>query len=263
MKFLRFIDNGIIKKGFYDGKNIIELENSFDILNPEKDGSFNIENISTYFKKSYSFDELVLAAPSNPSKIICIGLNYYDHAKELDMDIPKEPKLFIKPSTSIISHEDSIKYPKMSNKVDYEGELAIVITKDCKNISSKNAEDYIAGYTCLNDVTARDLQEIDGQWTRAKSFDTFCPIGPFIEKELDPMNQKIVVSVNGEIKQISNTRHMIFNPYELIEFISSIMTLNKGDIIATGTPFGVGELKIGDCVEVSIEDIGALRNYVV
>ncbi|MGL4670235.1 MAG: fumarylacetoacetate hydrolase family protein [Methanobacteriaceae archaeon] len=261
MKFLRFIDNGIMKNGYYDGEKVIELENSFDILNPDKNG--NIENISTYFKKSYSFDDLVLTTPSNPSKIVCVGLNYKNHCKELNMDIPHEPKLFIKPSTTVIGHEHDIEYPKMTNKVDYEGELAILISKDCKNVLEKDVDEFIAGYTCLNDVTARDLQEIDGQWTRAKSFDTFCPIGPFIEKELTPMNQKITLSVNGDIKQNSNTKNMIFNPSELIEFVSSIMTLNKGDIIATGTPSRVGELKIGDCVEVSIEDIGNLRNYVV
>ncbi|MGL6298222.1 MAG: fumarylacetoacetate hydrolase family protein [Methanobacteriaceae archaeon] len=261
MKFLRFIDNGIIKKGFYDGEKVVELENSFDILNPNENGS--IETIDSYFKKSYSLEELVLTSPSSPSKIVCIGLNYTDHAKELNMKITDEPKLFIKPSTSIIGHEDDIEYPEMSDRVDYEGELAVVIGKKCKDVPAEGAKEFIGGYTCLNDITARDLQEIDVQWTRAKSFDTFCPIGPFIERELDPKNQNIVLSVNGEIKQNSNTKNMIFNVFELIEFVSSIMTLNKGDIIATGTPYGVGELKVGDCVEVSIEDIGTLRNYVV
>ncbi|WP_048055496.1 fumarylacetoacetate hydrolase family protein [Methanotorris igneus] len=197
-----------------------------------------------------------------PTKIICVGLNYIDHAKELNMEIPEEPIIFMKPPSSIIYHEDTIIRPKISKRVDYEVELAVVIGKKGKNIKKNEADNYILGYTILNDVTARDLQAKDGQWTRAKSFDTFCPIGPRIVKDIDPMNLNIECRVNGEIKQKSNTKNMIFDVYELIEFVSSIMTLYPGDIISTGTPPGVGELKKGDVVECEIEGIGVLRNYV-
>jgi len=193
-----------------------------------------------------------------PTKIICVGLNYIDHAKELNMEIPEYPIIFLKPTSAIIYNEDY----RISKRVDYEVELAIVIGKKCKNIKKDEANDYIMGYTILNDVTARDLQQKDGQWTRAKSFDTFCPIGPRIVKDIDPMNLNIECRVNGEIKQKSNTKNMIFDVYELVEFVASIMTLYPGDIISTGTPPGVGELKAGDVVECEIEGIGILRNYV-
>ena len=198
----------------------------------------------------------------NPTKIICVGLNYIDHAKELNMEIPEYPIIFLKPTSAIIYNEDYIIKPKISKRVDYEVELAIVIGKKCRNVKKDEADDYIMGYTILNDVTARDLQQKDGQWTRAKSFDTFCPIGPRIVKDIDPMNLDIECRVNGEIKHKSNTKNMIFDVYELVEFVSSIMTLYPGDIISTGTPPGVGELKAGDVVECEIEGIGILRNYV-
>ncbi len=197
-----------------------------------------------------------------PTKIVCVGLNYIDHAKELNMKIPEEPIIFLKPTSSIIYPEDSIILPKVSKRVDYEVELAVVIKEKCKNISKNEAKDIILGYTILNDVTARDLQQKDGQWTRAKSFDTFCPIGPIVKPLNNPNNLKIECIVNGKIKQSSNTKNMIFDVYELIEFISSIMTLYPNDIIATGTPPGVGPLKDGDVVECYIENIGYLKNYV-
>ncbi|WP_456419915.1 fumarylacetoacetate hydrolase family protein [Methanocaldococcus infernus] len=197
-----------------------------------------------------------------PTKIVCVGLNYIDHAKELNMEIPDEPVIFLKPTSSIIYHEDSIIIPKCSKRVDYEVELAYIIKKKAKDVKKEEAEDYILGYTILNDVTARDLQKKDGQWTRAKSFDTFCPIGPKIVDNIEPMNLKIECRVNGEVKQRSNTKNMIFDVYELLEFISSIMTLYPGDIISTGTPPGVGPLKRGDVVECEIEKIGILRNFV-
>jgi 2-keto-4-pentenoate hydratase/2-oxohepta-3-ene-1,7-dioic acid hydratase in catechol pathway len=178
------------------------------------------------------------------------------------MEIPDEPIIFIKPPTSVIGHLDKIIYPDCSNQVDYEAELGIIISKETRNVKEQNAEDFIGGYTILNDVTARDLQRKDIQWTRAKSFDTFCPIGPRIETELDPMNQNISLKLNGEIKQNSNTENMIFDVYELVEFISNIMTLNPGDVIATGTPPGVGPMNVGDTVEVELGGIGVLKNYV-
>ncbi|MBA2859057.1 2-keto-4-pentenoate hydratase/2-oxohepta-3-ene-1,7-dioic acid hydratase in catechol pathway [Methanococcus maripaludis] len=197
-----------------------------------------------------------------PSKIVCAGLNYKDHAEELKMKLPKEPVIFLKPTSSIIYNEESIKIPKASERVDYEAELAIVIGKTCKSVKKEDAKNYIKGFTILNDVTARDLQEKDGQWTRAKSFDTFCPVGPKIVSGIDANNLKIQLRVNGKIKQDSNTNNMIFSVEELVEFVSSIMTLYPDDIISTGTPPGIGKLEKGDIVEIEIENIGILKNFV-
>lgn len=199
----------------------------------------------------------------NPTKVVCVGLNYRDHAEELNMDIPEEPIIFLKPTSSIIYHEDKIVLPKQSKRVDHEVELAVVIGRKCKDVKKEDALDYIMGYTILNDVTARDIQKKDGQWTRAKSFDTFCPIGPRIVKDIDPGNLDIQLRINGEVRQKSNTKNMIFSVEELIEFISEVMTLYPHDIISTGTPPGVGMLRRGDVVECEIEGIGILRNYVV
>jgi 2-keto-4-pentenoate hydratase/2-oxohepta-3-ene-1,7-dioic acid hydratase in catechol pathway len=199
----------------------------------------------------------------HPSKIIAIGLNYYDHAKELKMSIPNYPLIFMKPPTSVIQHGGSIIYPPQSKEVHYEGELAVIIKDRIKNISVQAAASHIAGYTCANDITARDLQREDGQWTRAKSFDTFCPIGPRMITNLDPTNLDICTRVNGEEKQLSNTQNMIFNVFELVSFVSGIMTLLPGDVIITGTPPGVGPIEAGDTVEVEIEGIGILRNTIV
>ncbi len=215
--------------------------------------------------KTYEMEELEVLPPSNPSKIVCVGLNYHDHAAEVGMNVPDEPVLFMKPPSAIIGQGGKIIYPRSSQRVDYEAELAVIIGKRCKNIDYDRACDVIAGFTCFNDVTARDLQSRDGQWTRAKSFDTFAPVGPFIipVSDFDPDNAYIKARVNGETKQDSNTSNLIFDVPYLIEFISGIMTLEVGDIIATGTPPGVGELNPGDTVEVEIEGIGTLRNEVV
>jgi len=198
----------------------------------------------------------------HPTKIIAIGLNYLDHAKELNMEIPEYPLIFMKPPTAVIEDGETIVYPPQTKELHYEGELGIVIGKYARNVSVEEAKDYIAGYTCANDVTARDLQRLDGQWTRSKSFDTFCPLGPRIAKNIDPTNLTIATRVNGVIKQNSNTNQMIFNAFKLVSFISAIMTLLPGDVISTGTPPGVGELRVGDVVEVEIEGIGILRNTV-
>ncbi len=209
-------------------------------------------------------NDLQLLPPVLPSKIICIGLNYVDHAKELGLKIPDEPVFFFKPPSAVIGHLGNIVYPEMSKQVDYEGELAIIIGKRCRNVRREDAGSVILGYTCLNDVTARDLQKKDVQWTRSKSFDTFAPVGPFIaDPDLDPSNLSIRTRVNGKLCQDSNTANLIFNVQLLIEFISGIMTLEKGDIISTGTPPGVGELFVGDEVEVEIENVGLLKNTVV
>lgn len=188
-----------------------------------------------------------------PSKIICVGLNYTDHAKELNMPIPEHPLLFMKPPSALISNGDSIIYPAQTKNLHYEAELAIVM-RDQKNI---------LGFTCANDVTARDLQKLDGQWTRAKSFDTFCPVGPKVVSDINPDNLDIKLYLNGELKQSSNTSNMIFKVDYLVSFISSVMTLEPGDIILTGTPPEVGPMKVGDVVEVEISGIGKLKNTVV
>ncbi|OGC21337.1 hypothetical protein A2291_07545 [candidate division WOR-1 bacterium RIFOXYB2_FULL_42_35] len=198
-----------------------------------------------------------------PTKIICVGLNYTDHAKELGMPIPSEPIIFMKGINALIFNNDSILYPPQTKNLHYEAELAIVIKDRCKNVPREEANKHIAGFTCANDVTARDLQEKDGQWTRAKSFDTFCPVGPQIVKGLDPNNLIIRCYLNGELKQSSNTTKMIFKVDEIVAFVSSIMTLEAEDIILTGTPPGVGPMKVGDVVEVEIEGIGTLRNKIL
>ncbi len=213
-------------------------------------------------KKKYSIKNVKILSPCLPGKIVAVGLNYIDHAKELGMKIPAEPVLFMKPSTSVIGPDDNIIYPKMSRRVDYEAELAVIIKDKTKNIQPEEAHTHIFGYTCLNDVTARDLQKKDGQWTRAKSFDTFCPIGPYIVTDINPDNLKIALFLNGQLKQSSSTSNLIFNVQKLVSFISKVMTLFPGDIIATGTPSGIGPLKCEDKVEVVIEKVGRLRNFV-
>ncbi len=210
-----------------------------------------------------SLSKVKLLSPVNPSKIVAVGLNYVDHAKELKMEIPDEPVIFLKPPTSVIGPEEEIIYPSQSCQVDYEAELALIIGREGRFISESQAPEYIFGYTCSNDITARDLQRKDTQWTRAKSFDTFAPLGPWIVTDLDPSNLNIELYLNGELKQSSNSRNMIFRPYQLVSFISQIMTLKPGDVIMTGTPPGVGSLNPGDVVEVKIEKIGVLKNRIV
>jgi 2-keto-4-pentenoate hydratase/2-oxohepta-3-ene-1,7-dioic acid hydratase in catechol pathway len=197
-----------------------------------------------------------------PTKVVLVGLNYKDHARELQMPLPDEPILFLKPPTALIGPEDYIVYPAQTKRVDYEAELAVVMKAECKNVEPGEVMDFIEGYTCLNDVTARDLQRKDVQWTRAKSFDTFCPVGPRIVTDIDPNNVKIQSYLNGELRQDSNTSNFIFNVEELVSFTSKVMTLQQGDIIATGTPSGIGAMQRGDTVEIKIEGIGTLRNYV-
>ena len=213
--------------------------------------------------KEYAMDKVTVLPPCKPTKIVCIGLNYKDHAKEMSLQIPDEPVLFLKPSSSILNHDGEIVYPKQSHQVDYEAELGIVIGKRARHIKAEHANQYIQGYTCFNDVTARDLQKKDGQWTRAKSFDTFAPVGPFIVTDIDPKKLKIESKLNGKVMQSSNTDNMIFDPFELVEFISGIMTLEHGDIIATGTPAGVGPMNKGDIIEIEIGQVGTLRNKVI
>ncbi|KAF5433890.1 2-keto-4-pentenoate hydratase/2-oxohepta-3-ene-1,7-dioic acid hydratase [Candidatus Methanophagaceae archaeon] len=198
----------------------------------------------------------------SPTKIVLVGLNYRDHAKELEMPLPAEPILFMKPVTALIGPEESIRYPPQATRVDYEAELAVIIKDTCKDLAPEDVRAHVDGFTCLNDVTARDIQKRDGQWTRAKSFDSFCPIGPKVVADVDPNNLKIQSFLNGKLRQDSNTANFVFTVEELVSFISHVMTLMPGDIIATGTPGGIGAMDRGDTIEIRIEGIGTLRNYV-
>jgi 2-keto-4-pentenoate hydratase/2-oxohepta-3-ene-1,7-dioic acid hydratase in catechol pathway len=205
-----------------------------------------------------------LTAPTLPSKVVAIGRNYAEHARELGNEVPAEPIIFLKPSTSVIGPQEAIVYPdELSERVDHEGELAIVIGRLCRDVPAARAADVILGYTCANDVTARDLQKKDGQWSRAKGFDTFCPLGPWIETEVDPADLAISATVNGEVRQSSRTKLLLHHVPYLIEYVTKVMTLLPGDVILTGTPEGVGPMRIGDEVSVTIESIGTLTNRVV
>jgi len=208
------------------------------------------------------FASVKLVAPCEPSKILCVGRNYVEHAKELGNEVPKVPLIFMKPPSSIISNGDSIILPPQSTQVEHEAELVVVIGKPAKNVTAEQAREYIFGYTVGNDVTARDLQKTDGQWTRAKGFDTFCSFGPWIDTEFDPSDAVVTCRVNGQMRQMASTRDMVFNVGTLIAYISSVMTLMPGDLIFTGTPAGVGELRNGDEVVVEIEGLGVLKNPV-
>lgn len=250
MKYLRF---------FADGQN------RWGIL---PDGEVVEEISGPYFEKyrktgkTWKLGSVKLLAPTSPSKIVAVGLNYADHARELNIPPPPEPVIFLKPSTSVIGPEDYILCPEMSRRVDYEAELAIVIGKRARHLKPEQVQDHIFGLTCFNDVTARDLQQSDGQWTRAKSFDTFSPIGPWIADGLDPNNLRIELFHNGVRKQSSHTSQFLYPAEKLVSFISEIMTLLPGDVITTGTPVGIGPVQPGDRLEVTIEGIGTLRNYV-
>lgn len=207
-------------------------------------------------------ENATLLPPVVPSKIVCVGRNYADHAKELGNDAPSEPIIFLKPPSALLAPGGTIVRPPQSQLVHHEAELAIVIGREAKNVKANAWRDYVRGFTCANDVTARDLQRKDVQFTRGKSFDTFCPLGPHIETDLDPSDLRVIARVNGEVKQDGRTSQMIFSCAVMIEFISGIMTLVPGDVILTGTPAGVGSLESGDSVEIEIEGIGVLRNAV-
>ena len=213
--------------------------------------------------KELAISDVEVLVPCEPTKIIGVGLNYYDHAEELGMCIPEEPIIFLKPTSALLPHEKPIIHPKISKRVDYEAELAVVISERCRNVSERYAEDFILGYTCANDVTARDIQKKDVQWTRSKSFDTFAPIGPFLQDLSSEPRVFVSCKLNGKVVQKGNTKNMIFGVHELIKFISHVMTLERGDVILTGTPAGVGKMNRGDVVEVEIENIGTLRNPVI
>ncbi|HAW60212.1 MAG TPA: hypothetical protein DCW86_01915 [Actinobacteria bacterium] len=249
MRIVRFLSDSAALCGVVEGETI-------RVMRGNPFGDFAIGG------GEFSLNEVKLLPPVSPSKIIAVGLNYIDHAHELKMPVPDEPILFMKPSTSLLGPDGEIVYPKMAGQVDYEAELGVVIKDKIKDISVEDAQRHILGYTCANDVTARDLQRKDVQWTRAKSFDTFSPIGPWIETEIDPADLHIELLLNGEVKQSSSTSNMIFSVQELVSFVSKVMTLLPGDVIMTGTPPGIGSMQVGDIVEVCIEGIGVLRNPV-
>lgn len=249
MKWVRYQYKDSMSYGFIEGRFVTPVKGSYygryEAAGPEVE-----------------LDKVCLLPPCEPTKVVCIGLNYLDHATEMGMKLPEEPLIFLKPATTVIGSDWDIEYPALSRDVHYEGELAVVIKKTAKNVKAADAAEYILGYTCGNDVTARDLQKKDKQWTRGKSFDTFCPLGPYIDTGFDPAGAFIKTFLNGDIKQDSNIDQLIFKVPELVEFISSVMTLLPGDVILTGTSSGVGPMKKGDVVEVEIEGLGRLRNRI-
>lgn len=214
--------------------------------------------------RTWPLNEVKFLPPSLPTKIVCVGRNYLEHANELGNEVPPEPLIFLKPPSAIIAPEEPIVMPAISKRVDYEGEIAVIIARTCAHLGPQDdVRPYIAGFTCLNDVTARDLQKSDGQWTRGKGFDTFCPFGPVLETELDLGAATVETFVNGVRKQSGRAGEMMFSVDVIIRWISRMMTLQPGDVVATGTPSGVGPLQQGDVVEVVVGGVGTLRNPVV
>ena len=250
MRFVRFQHNGDSPR--------------FGWLHEDQVGEIQGDLFGSYRRKKTTIPlkDVRLLAPTVPSKIVCVGRNYVDHAKELGNEVPKVPLIFLKAPSSVIADGEAVLLPPQSTQVEHEGELVAVIGKRGRNVTAESAKEYILGYTIGNDVTARDLQKTDGQWTRAKGFDTFCPFGPWIDTDFDPSDALITCRVNGQMRQLSSTRDMIFNIGVMIAYISSVMTLEPGDLVFTGTPAGVGALKPGDVVEVEIDGLGVLKNPV-
>lgn len=251
MKYVKANWNGRTINGFIQGDEIHVLTSDV-ITNPE----------AAPTGERVKLGDVKLLAPCAPTKVVAIGINYRDHAGEMGHDLPEDPVIFLKPATSVIGPEDAIVYPRQSERLDYEAECAVVIGKLCKDVPAADAARYIFGYTCCNDVTARDLQKKDGQWTRGKGFDTFCPLGPWIETELDCANADVESRLNGAVKQRSNTKYLINPIYKLVEFVSAVMTLLPGDVITTGTPSGIGPMQQGDVIEIEVGGIGTLKNVV-
>ena len=257
MRIVRFINKGKIKYGRLVDRVIHGFQGGLFTHLRGSDSPF-IPDGSTC-----QLDDVRLLAPCLPTKIVCIGLNYRDHAEETELNIPAKPLIFLKPSTAVIGPDDRIILPRTSRRVDYEGELGVVIGRKAKDVPEEKAGAYILGYTCFNDVSERYDQKEDGQWTRAKGYDTFAPLGPCIETEIAPDDLRLETYLNGELCQSANTSELIFGVSRLISFVSNVMTLLPGDVIATGTPSGIGRMNPGDVVEVRIENIGTLRNFVV
>jgi len=250
MRVVRFLAHEEARYGVLDAQDEIQSLKGGPFDHPDYDG------------ERFRLPEVELLAPCEPSKVVGIGLNYRDHAAEVGLELPEDPMLFLMPDTAVIGPGRTIRLPEMSQWVDYEGELAIVIGRPAFRIERAAAADYIFGYTCFNDVTARDLQIKDVQFTRSKGFDTFAPLGPWIVTDIDPCSLDIETYVNGERKQCSNTRQLLFDPFQLVHFVSWVMTLYPGDVIASGTPAGIGPLQAGDRVEIRIQGIGSLTNEV-
>ena len=263
MKYCRFQLNGQASYGLVESvagrETIVRI-----LLTPPEDADGDMESLRTRKIEQIPLDEATLLPPVRPSKIVCIGRNYRAHAAELGHEIPQEPLLFLKATSALLSPGAVIRRPKISERVDYEGELGVVIGKTCHQpAADEDIRQYILGYTCVNDVTARDLQNKDGQWSRAKGFDTFCPVGPVVVQDIDPWaGVEVETRVNGSVRQKGNTRDLLFPLDVVIRHIAQAMTLFPGDLIPSGTPEGVGPLVAGDVVEVSVEGIGTLRNSV-
>lgn len=263
MKYCRFHWNGEAHYGLVESMggrdSIVRL-----LLTPPEEADGDMESLRTRKIEPVLLDGAALLPPVRPSKIVCMGRNYREHAVELGHEVPKEPLIFLKATSALLSPGATIRRPKLSQRVDYEGELGVVIGKTCyQPAADADIRQYILGYTCVNDVTARDLQNTDGQWSRSKGFDTFCPVGPVVTDEIDPWaGIGVETRVNGSVKQQGNTRDFIFSLDTIIRYIAQAMTLYPGDLIPTGTPSGVGPLVAGDVVEVSVEGIGTLRNPV-
>jgi 2-keto-4-pentenoate hydratase/2-oxohepta-3-ene-1,7-dioic acid hydratase in catechol pathway len=257
LRIVRFAVRGKAKYGIVEDNTIRSLRGSAF-------ARFHGPGSSVVFDgNSYELGEVRLLAPCRPSKIVGLGLNYRSHAEETNLSIPTIPLIFLKPSTAAIGPGDEIILPRDSRRVDYEGELGVVMGRRAKDVSEDKAKDYVLGYTCVNDVSERYMQRQDGQWTRAKGFDTFAPIGPWIETEVSPDNLKIETYLNNELRQSAYTNDLIFGVSELVSFISGVMTLLPGDVITTGTPSGIGRMSSGDTIEIRIDKIGTLRNFVV
>lgn len=250
MKFVRFRAGGMARYGILEDERVTEIQGS-------------IYGRYRRTRRTYALGRVRLLPPCEPTKILAFGLTYREHAAEFGLPVPEEPILFMKPLTALIGAGDKIVYPAISQRVDYEAEMAVVMKRKGRNIPRDRALRYVLGYTCHNDVTARDLQKKDGQWTRGKSFDTFAPLGPCIATGLDPHRLLIQARVNGQVRQSFNTDQLIFDVPTLVAFVSQVMTLFPGDVIVTGTPPGVGPVQRGDVVEVEIEGIGILRNTVI
>ena len=256
MRIVRFVALDKVRYGILGGDTVHGLRGGpFTHFKPSG-SSF------TFDGSAYKLDEVRLLAPCLPSKIVCLGLNYRSHAEETNLTIPPVPLIFLKPSTAVIGPDDHIILPRSSRRIDYEGELGVVIGRKARDVPEDKAKEYVIGYTCFNDVSDRHAQRDDVQWTRAKGYDTFAPTGPCIETEVNPDDLKLETYLNGELRQFVRTSDLIFGISKLISFISGVMTLLPGDIIATGTPSGIGRMNPGDIVEVRIEHIGTLRNFV-
>jgi 2-keto-4-pentenoate hydratase/2-oxohepta-3-ene-1,7-dioic acid hydratase in catechol pathway len=266
MKYCRFQVNQQAQYGLVESVAGVEQITRL-LLAPPEDASRDaqdLEDLPTKRMDHIALAEAPLLAPVRPSKIVCVGRNYRDHAAELGNEVPAAPLIFLKPPSSLLAPGGQVRRPAVSERVDYEGELGVVIGKTCFQLGpDDDVRPYILGYTCVNDVTARDLQNKDGQWARAKGFDTFCPVGPLVTDEIDPWaGIGVETRVNGEVRQQGNTRDFIFPLDIVIRYISQVMTLAPGDLIPTGTPKGVGPVVAGDLMEVTVEGIGTLRNPV-